>query len=397
MEEHPYGKPQYNQKAYILNPCLQPAPIGVAGELYLGGTGLARGYFNRPDQTVERFLPNPFSEEPGERIYRTGDLARYRPDGNIELIGRVDFQVKIRGLRIECGEIESTLRKHPGVREAVVAAKDFGGGDKRLVAFIRPNPQTALPVCQLLKFKKQGLPPGWQHHELPNGLVMVHQNKPELEFSYREIFERDNYLQHGISLQDGACIFDVGANVGMFAIHAGQNCKDARIHCFEPIPALFEALKINTGLYGLNAKLFNCGLSKDAGNQVFTFYPHLSLMSGRFADHAGDRATVKSFLAKDLQVALNDQRLDELLAERMTSEQVTCEMKSLSQVFRENNTEYVDLLKIDVEKSELDVMAGIELEDWNKIGQLVMEVYDTGGKTGTGHRAVAPEGLQRGC
>jgi amino acid adenylation domain-containing protein len=136
----PYGVPQYNQKAYVLNARLEPAPVGVAGELYLGGIGLGRGYFRRPAQTADRFVPNPFAAEPGERIYRTGDLARWLPDGNIELIGRIDYQVKLRGLRIECGEIEAAIRRHPAVREAAVVAQADARGDKRLVAYVRPHP-----------------------------------------------------------------------------------------------------------------------------------------------------------------------------------------------------------------------------------------------------------------
>jgi surfactin family lipopeptide synthetase A len=134
----PYGRPMYNQKAYVLNSRLRPQPVGVAGELFLSGIGLGRGYFNRPSQTADRFLPNPFAVEAGERMYRTGDLARWMPDGNLELLGRMDYQVKLRGMRIECGEIEAVLRTHSAVREAVVAAKEHAG-DKRLVAYVRPE------------------------------------------------------------------------------------------------------------------------------------------------------------------------------------------------------------------------------------------------------------------
>ncbi len=130
----PYGAPMANQRAYVLDRTGAPAPIGVPGELYLGGVGVGRGYHDRVELTAEKFLDNPWVE--GERIYRTGDLARWREDGNLELLGRVDFQVKIRGHRIELGEIEAALREHDGVQEAVLMARERPGGDKQLVAYV---------------------------------------------------------------------------------------------------------------------------------------------------------------------------------------------------------------------------------------------------------------------
>ena len=130
------GRPVANNKLYVLSPQGQLAPIGVPGELFIGGEALARGYLERPELTAERFLADPFSDKPGARMYRTGDLVRYLPDGNIEFLGRIDHQVKIRGFRIELGEIEELLREHPTVREAVVVARDDRGGDKRLAAYV---------------------------------------------------------------------------------------------------------------------------------------------------------------------------------------------------------------------------------------------------------------------
>ncbi len=139
----PIGRPISNIRIHILDGAQQAVPIGSIGEIYIGGAGVARGYLNRPELTAERFLPDPFSQQPGARLYKTGDLGRYLPDGNIEFLGRNDDQVKIRGFRIELGEIELALRTHPSVRESVVLAKSDRHEELRLIAYLIGSGQTA--------------------------------------------------------------------------------------------------------------------------------------------------------------------------------------------------------------------------------------------------------------
>jgi acyl carrier protein len=133
-------------------------PVGVAGELYIGGDGLARGYLNRAELTSEKFIANPFSDDPTARLYKTGDLARYLADGNIEFLGRIDHQVKVRGYRIELGEIESVLNEHPGVSESVVVAREDEPGDKRLVAYLVGSESETPALSELRSYLKEKLP-----------------------------------------------------------------------------------------------------------------------------------------------------------------------------------------------------------------------------------------------
>ncbi len=153
----PIGRSFPNTELYILDKHLQPVPIGVPGELYISGVGLARGYINRPELTAEKFIPNPFERSKFNRLYKTGDLVRYLSDGNIEFLKRIDYQVKIRGFRIEIGEIEATITQHPAVREAAIALREEIPGDKRLVAYVVPL-SADISALVLRSFLKAKLP-----------------------------------------------------------------------------------------------------------------------------------------------------------------------------------------------------------------------------------------------
>ncbi len=165
----PIGRPIANTQIYLLDAHQNPVPIGVPGELHAGGDGLARGYLNRPDLTAARFIPDPFSNKPGARLYKTGDLARYLPDGNLELLGRLDHQVKLRGFRIELGEIEAVLGQHPAVREVVVSARQDMPGVKQLVAYLTPRQPSRPTPSALRHFLKDKLP----DYMLPSAFVML--------------------------------------------------------------------------------------------------------------------------------------------------------------------------------------------------------------------------------
>jgi amino acid adenylation domain-containing protein len=161
------GRPLLDVQAYVLDPDLQPVPLGVPGELCIGGAGVTRGYHNRPELTAERFVPDSFSPEPGSRLYRTGDLTRFLPDGRVEYLGRIDRQVKVRGFRIELGEIEAALARHPAVVEARAVVREEEPGDKRLVAFVVPR--AGDPVAELRAALRGTLP----EYMVPSRFVLV--------------------------------------------------------------------------------------------------------------------------------------------------------------------------------------------------------------------------------
>ncbi len=163
------GRPIANTQIYVLDRSLNPVPIGVPGELYIGGVGLARGYWNRPELTAEKFIPDPFRCAPDARLYKTGDLVRYLPDGTLEFLGRIDQQVKIRGFRIELGEIESTLNSFAGIRESVVVAREDTPGDKRLVSYFVAAPGAQPSVGELRNRLRQKLP----EHMIPSAFVSL--------------------------------------------------------------------------------------------------------------------------------------------------------------------------------------------------------------------------------
>ncbi|WP_067777339.1 non-ribosomal peptide synthetase [Nostoc sp. NIES-3756] len=154
----PIGKPIANTQLYVLNQYYQPVPIGVSGELYIGGVGVGRGYLNRPELTAEKFVPNPFSEEPEARLYKTGDLVRFRADGNLEFLGRIDHQVKVRGYRIELEEIEALLRQYPEIQDTIVLMREDIPGEQRLVVYYVAKTDAAITISNLRNFLKEKLP-----------------------------------------------------------------------------------------------------------------------------------------------------------------------------------------------------------------------------------------------
>ena len=362
----PLGTPLPHARVYILDANGQPLPVGTPGELCIGGRCVARGYLNRPDLTAEKFIRDPFSADPGERLYRTGDLARYLPDGNIEFCGRIDDQVKINGYRVELGEIEGILCEQPGVRNAVVLARNHDSGDKQLVAYVVPT-RSHQPLWGLNAL-----------HVLPDGSTVAHLNQNETSYIYDEIFVRQAYLRHGITIDDGDCIVDAGANIGLFTVFASRLARHLKIISLEPNPAAFACLKANAEAWGTGVTCLPCGLSDEDKSAEMTLFEGFSLLSGFYADAVTEREVVRTYaLNQEAEAPANELTADtisELLDDRFRTTTQTARLRTLSSVIAEERLEHIDLLKINVEKSELDVLRGLNPDDWPKIRQLVIEV-----------------------
>ena len=371
---------------YVLDEQLRLAPVGVRGELCIGGGGVGRGYLLRAELTAERYVPHPFSTVPGERLYRTGDEGRRLADGRIEYLGRRDQQVKVRGYRIELGEIEAVLESHAAVRQAVVTVRE-----EQLVAYLVGRRGVQLHESGVREFG--------EGYEVSAGLRVAQQNKNETDYLYHEIFERRCYLQHGVSIERGDWVVDVGANIGLFSLQAAQ-MGAARVYAFEPLGAVCASLRQNARLGGGRIRVFEHGLSQTEGEAQFTYYPRYTMMSGQseYADAAGEVEVIKRYLENEASGGSVDaasllKDADELLAGRFTGQVQQCRLRRLTDVLREEEVKRVDLLKIDVQRAEWDVLQGLESEDWERIGQVVLEVHDWEG--GSGRAAEIRELLQQ--
>ena len=375
----PIGRPVANTRCYVLAEAKRLVPVGVPGELYLAGRQVGAGYLLRPELTDERFVADPYADptlEPRARMYRTGDRVRWRDDGTIEYLGRLDFQVKIRGLRIETGEIESTLVTHEAVAQAAVVLRGERGGE--LVAYVVPDPEGASAARRLVALDAAPEAKPLPRFDLPNGMTVFHRNASETEFLFKEIFEGEGYLRHGLTVGESDVVFDVGANIGVFTLFAGA--QGARVYAFEPIPPVYDVLSANAALHDVPGRVFPCGLGSRAETVSFTYYPENTVLSGRFASVESETSVLRRYLTNVGSTGAGRGSIDELLSHKLRGEEFACSIRTLSDVVREEGIDRIDLLKIDVEKAEWDVLQGIDDADWPKIRQLVLEVHDLDGR-----------------
>jgi phthiocerol/phenolphthiocerol synthesis type-I polyketide synthase E len=234
---------------------------------------------------------------------------------------------------------------------------------------------------------------------LPNGLLVACQSKVETAHFYEDIFEHRNYLQHGIALSPAACVFDVGGNIGLFTLFVHLHCPDAQIISFEPAPPLFALLQENVARHGVAAQLFPYALSRQAGTAELTFYPQSSGMSSLYPDVAEERAVLQTVIDNQIRRGETDllpllAHADDYFAERFRPQTFTCQVKTVSEMMAETAVDRIDLLKIDVQKSEHDVLLGIADTDWPKITQIVIEVHDIRDQLSTIRHLLIEKGYQ---
>ncbi|MFE6663306.1 amino acid adenylation domain-containing protein [Streptomyces sp. NPDC057697] len=366
------GRPLPGLRVHVVDPGGRPVPPGREGELVVAGPQVARGYWAADEAGAARF-----TEIDGVRAYRTGDRVRFLDDGRIAYAGRLDDQIKINGHRLEPGEVAAALQSHPALARAVVERRPrepgAATGPDLLTAYVVPRP------------------------EATSGLLddLVGVNPHETRYLFDEIFVQRTYLRGGITLREDAVVLDVGANIGMFARFVDATCPGARILAFEPLPEPYALLQKNTQGRRSRVELFPVGLSDREGTASFTVYPGYSMMSGlaAYADPAAELSVVKRFLTNRRDEALFGE-VSDVLAERFTPNTEEVTLRRLSDVLAETDVTRIDLLKIDVQRAELDVLHGIDDAHLALVQQIALEVHDDTGGAPDGRTARIAEYLR---
>lgn len=393
QEDIHIGAPIINTDLLLLNEYEQPVPVGVVGELYIGGSGVAKGYYNNPELTERNFkeVNHPYSGK--GRFYKTGDLMKLNEDGTLTYVARKDNQVKVNGYRVEPEEIEKAIAEVAGVKNCKVVPVVQDNATSLSAYVIRED--IVYGDYQDLPVEEQAKP-----FHFADGSVIYHQSDRQLAMLYKEVIEGGIYFKHGISVPENGLVLDLGANIGTFSIDVSQRQPTATVIAFEPIPQIFSALKKNFEYRQINGCVLNYGVSNKKENATFYYYPEMAGMSGRFSDGETIMDAVGQYMEFDkASLKNNSNRLsgerkeivasfyenvegtegfsDEMkqyLSSLYSSQEVNCQLTTVSDVIDELNIQTIDLLKLDVEKSECLVLEGIRPEHWSMIRQLAVEV-----------------------
>ena len=381
VKDHPHpvlGRPLRGVSVACVDAQGHELPVGVVGELQISGAGVARCYLGASPGDQARFSVAPN----GARCYATGDQVRRLASGDFEFHGRRDDQVKVGGQRLELGEVEACLTRLPGVRAAAVLIDKSVEGDPRIVAGVVVQP----PV----EFEPE---PGELLVTVPSGHRISSVNANETTYQYKEIFQDRIYVDDHVEYPHDAVVLDVGANIGMFSLFVASELPQARVFAFEPLAPIRERLQRNVRRYAPGVSILPCGLSDVDRVETFTYYPGYSMMSGQqaYADAAGERAVIASYLGKaaqsgDASARLLADRLDEVLDGRFEGQAHQCRLRRLSDVIDDLGLDRIDVLKIDVQRAELDVLRGIEPRHLALVRAVAMELHDDPGRQTRGRR-----------
>ncbi len=340
--------------------------VDAGGALLCEMSGVRLEFFDRPASAEETRLcvASTFTAEPLE------DSLRFWA-AHFDRRVRIEFTPYNQVFQQLLDPAGAFHRNRDGINLIALRMEDWLRGDRRML----------LSTSAARASEAFGSRP---RHTLPNGVEIAHLNRYETEYVYREIFEDESYLRHGIGLPDDATVIDIGANIGLFSLFVMSRCRNPAIFACEPSPRVFDLLRANCTAYGETARVrvFNCGVAESKGSARFTFYEHSSVFSSFHPDEQEDRAAVEAVVRNVLQSelsdssALRDGDVSELMAGRLHAESIECPLLSVSDLIRENGITRVHLLKIDAEKSELGILRGIEEVHWPLIEQIVMEVHD---------------------
>jgi amino acid adenylation domain-containing protein/FkbM family methyltransferase len=361
-ETVPIGRPIDNISCDVRDAELRSLPVGEVGELCVGGIGVGAGYLDDTAETERKFCPDPLTE--GGLIYRTGDLARLAPAGYLQFHGRIDEQVKIRGVRVEPGEVAAVLREHESIVDAAVIAAPDHNGELSLVSYLAVR-RTDNPVVD-----------GRRRVPLPNGMAVVAPSPDEALFLYRQIFQEDEYARFGVTIAPGSVVVDVGANIGLFSLWAAGHAPDVRVISVEPNPDVLPYLRTNLELYGVRGEVVPMAISDGPGTAQLTSFPHLTYLSGLGEREEAAVALVRSHseLAGQVMTDREKRVFASELGDRLTGTRHTVPTADLTSLFDRYGLTQVDLLKINVEGSELAVLTSLDHGYWPRIGQVCVEV-----------------------
>ena len=278
--------------------------------------------------------------------------------------------------------IETVLTDHAAVKEAIAIIHDNPFETKTLTVYLVPS-QAFLPstlnrrISQLMYLEKHGNNYPLQYCLLPEGYILKYEYLPEVEFLYAEIFFPETYLRHGIEFIDHDCIFDVGANIGLFSLLVYSKHRNVHLYAFEPAPSTFETLNINVNLHQMNMQPFAYGLSNKVEDALLVFFPQATVMSNfSWLRNASSLDNPQYFVKQHIEQNIHTEGKDAWQKTFFNNEIHKCKIETLSNIIKKECIECINLLKIDAENSELDILLGIEDDDWGKIEQIVLEVHN---------------------